>query len=1316
MDFDALNEDQQLAAMVAGVFGFDFTEVMLRAALKASRRGLKARPKDLWQELRSAGWADAETLHAFTLPTAVAAALRHPDRDAIFAAVEKAVRSRGGRSEQGIWKCARGLAWLGVLQRDELAIEDAAQYYEAQSTSRQISDPIELAWLQAGGEDWMPEPRILRLRRLISALLAGQDCESLQVSAELASELELPIVFLDAVADFALLRGDHVTLEQVAERPDGRLCPARAYQHFLGCRYGDAVRTLDETEAARGDVSWSVVSATVRVLTSIACGDMAGARKAAAGNHRGKCTTSDMLRRLVKNWDQETRIERYSFRPDTLFNATLLLAFQSWQGDRPPRWELQRSEDLPRRLAQHGWHWLAAEASRALARLSAHCTGAEITCAHDKDWPCLPLGDFRQEDDWRVQLRSITSIISRSADNEKEIVRENQKRLAWVLSEDEGEWELTAYEQKMGKRGWTKGRARFFFELAQSHNELDYLSELDHQICKCVHRTTRYGYYRSGVDLNAALPLLARHPRLFRDSTATPLSLHRAEAELHIVEEGDFVKLIASPWAQEPGVALFDDEYERIAMAEISTEFAEIARVVGPEGLRVPSAQSAQVAELCSHMGRIAPVHSDLAPVADTVIDGDPRAHMLMAPLDEGLQFQLRVRPIADFAMQIPGRGARQLSRRTLEGLETIARDHECELRNAERVLDACPLLSPNPQSSWKLPVAADALETLLALQDLGDAVVLEWPSCAPILIQRAQLGAFTVQIGDAADWFTLDGELRIDADTVFKMRDIVSAMRDSRDGYLRMGKGQVLALADDLRKPLESTVAYVEERGGKLRLHPLAGLALRELAESAGNAELSRRWQALCERVDGVKNPRMPRTFRAELRDYQRVGYDWLHRLGQAGFGACLADDMGLGKTVQVLGLLLARATQGPALVIAPTSVCANWAHEAERFAPTLNPTLLRDSRDRAADIAKLGKRDLLICSYGMLPFELETLSSRRWNTLVLDEAQAIKNPKAKRTAAVTQIEADMRIAATGTPIENRLNELWSIFNFLNPGLLGTRAAFDKRWGVPIQEGDGKLRKQLRKLLSPFILRRRKEDVLAELPAKTEIIHEVELSERDLAFYEVMRREAESDLGEGSEQMLVLAHLTRLRRACCSPHLVDEKMPAVPAKQEAFVEIVEELLASGHRALVFSQFVGHLALLRSYLDEAGISYQYLDGATPGPTRDARVAAFQDGEGELFLISLKAGGTGLNLTGADYVIHMDPWWNPAAEDQASDRAHRLGQTRPVTVYRLVARGTIEEKIVKLHTRKRDLADGLLSGNETATPLSIADLADLLREQ
>jgi SNF2 family DNA or RNA helicase len=318
--------------------------------------------------------------------------------------------------------------------------------------------------------------------------------------------------------------------------------------------------------------------------------------------------------------------------------------------------------------------------------------------------------------------------------------------------------------------------------------------------------------------------------------------------------------------------------------------------------------------------------------------------------------------------------------------------------------------------------------------------------------------------------------------------------------------------------------------------------------------------------------------------------------------------------------------------------------------------------------------------------------------------------------------LQGQFKLLTTGTPIENHLAELWNLFRFINPGLLGSLESFNQRFAIPIERyQDRQARNKLKKLIQPFLLRRTKNQVLEQLPSRTEIALHVDLSQAEMAFYEALRQQALSkltalDAPSGQKHLQILAEIMKLRRACCHTRLVmpDSQLPS--AKLQVFGEVLDELLDNKHKALVFSQFVDHLRLIRDYLDEHGIHYQYLDGSTPTGQRKKRVDAFQAGAGDVFLISLKAGGTGLNLTAADYVIHMDPWWNPAVEDQASDRVHRIGQQRPVTIYRLVAKDTIEEKIVDLHQHKRDLADSLLEGADLTGKMSADELLRLLSER
>ncbi len=362
-----------------------------------------------------------------------------------------------------------------------------------------------------------------------------------------------------------------------------------------------------------------------------------------------------------------------------------------------------------------------------------------------------------------------------------------------------------------------------------------------------------------------------------------------------------------------------------------------------------------------------------------------------------------------------------------------------------------------------------------------------------------------------------------------------------------------------------------------------------------------------------------------------------------------------------------------------------------------------------------------MLVVSYGLMQQESDLLGSVKWHTIVLDEAQAIKNITAKRSQAAMNLKGDFRIITTGTPIENHLGELWTLFNFINPGLLGPLKRFNERFAVPVERNnDRRVKKRLKKLIQPFILRRNKTGVLEELPAKTEVMLHVEMDKKERAFYEALRQNALQNLEQdtapaGQKHLKILAEIMRLRRACCHPRLIMPESPLSGAKLTLFGEVISELLENRHKALVFSQFVGHLEILREYLDGKKIDYRYLDGSTPAKARQDQVARFQKGEGDLFLISLKAGGLGLNLTAASYVIHMYPWWNPAVEDQASDRAHQIGQQHPVTVYRLVTRGTIEEKIISLHRKKRDLADSLLDGSDMSGKISAVELLRLIRE-
>lgn len=456
---------------------------------------------------------------------------------------------------------------------------------------------------------------------------------------------------------------------------------------------------------------------------------------------------------------------------------------------------------------------------------------------------------------------------------------------------------------------------------------------------------------------------------------------------------------------------------------------------------------------------------------------------------------------------------------------------------------------------------------------------------------------------------------------------------------------------------------------------------------------------------------PDLPTGLVATLRPYQKLGLAWLQFLRTLGAGGLLADDMGLGKTVTTLAFLLREREESgarPSLVVCPTSVAGGWVREAARFTPGLRVHLYHGAARGSLTPEVLAEHDVFVTTYALLRRDVEALEKIPFRAVVLDEAQNIKSAESQAARAARRLRADLRLCLTGTPMENRLRELWSLASFANPGILGSVQTFERLYERPIStDPSSAAGEELRALLRPFLLRRTKKEVLPELPPKTEMDRVVTLSREDRRIYDALahtlRESVRRDIerrGLRASTLSVFTALTRLRQMACDPRLVDPRLSdRMSAKREAFLDLVRELVQTGRRALVFSQFVALLTLWRVDLDAEGIAYEYLDGATV--KRDEVVRRFQEGSAPLFLISLKAGGSGLNLTAADTVIHCDPWWNPAVEDQATDRAYRIGQEQAVTVVRLVARGTIEEKIGALKAKKRELTSAIISDEPRA---------------
>jgi superfamily II DNA or RNA helicase len=940
------------------------------------------------------------------------------------------------------------------------------------------------------------------------------------------------------------------------------------------------------------------------------------------------------------------------------------------------------------------------------------------------------IGSLRIEEPWRRGLKALVRVASST--REDRAPEGARRRLVWLVNVHDGSIDLHPLEQKRNARGeWTRGRpvalARF-----QKGTSLEPLSPHDQPIRNSLVKDYLYYGTELRFEWDKLLPALVGHPLLFLErAPQVPVQFVRGEPEIVVSEVAEALSIHFSHAVTGNRFILVEETPTRFKVVEVTEDHRRIARILGESGLKVPASGREDVLTAIAGISSLVTVHSSVAGAAQEVVavDADPRPHIHLLPAGGGLRLQAYVRPFGDGGPYLkPGVGAENLLAE-IEGkrLQT-RRDLKDEARRADEVEARCSILAgvADMDRHWEVDHPEDCLQLLLdlkAVQEEGKAIV-EWPEGEKLRVTReASFQHLRMKIRGKVDWFEMSGELQLEDDLVVDMKRLIELIEHGSSRFVLMGEGHYLALSQELHRRLKDLEAFSDRRGKEIRIHPLASLALGDLTDRLEHLEVDQAWKKRVESLGRLEQvvPTVPSTLKAELREYQVDGYRWLVRLASMGMGACLADDMGLGKTIQALGVILERAAQGPTLVVAPTSVCMNWVGEAGRFAPTLRLGVFGGAH-REDMVRKLGPHDVLVCSYGLLQQEAELLTSVEWSTIVLDEAQAIKNMATKRSQAAMGLRGGFKLITTGTPIENHLGEFYTLFNFINPGLLGSQRRFNGRFAIPIERNnDRDARRRLKKLIQPFILRRLKSQVLEELPPRTEVILQVEMSPEETAFYEALRRKALEELEldnspAAQKRIRILAEITKLRQAACNPRLVMPQSHLPSSKLQVFGEIVAELIESKHKALVFSQFVGHLGLIRQYLDRQGIDYRYLDGSTLPRERQHQVKSFQEGRGDLFLISLKAGGLGLNLTAADYVIHMDPWWNPAVEDQASDRAHRIGQRHPVTVYRLVTRHTIEEKIVKLHGEKRDLASSLLDGSEISGRVTAEELMQLIRDE
>ena len=949
------------------------------------------------------------------------------------------------------------------------------------------------------------------------------------------------------------------------------------------------------------------------------------------------------------------------------------------------------------------------------------------------------------EPEWKAVLGQLrNSLVKIRRDDEAKVSSDSGKRIVWSLSIDDygdNRFEITdiaPYLRVVGADPVTKGERLLDVHKLNAGRYEALLTEGEKALAAQINANVN-PFYRDNLEVNETiLALLCGLPNLERYEeicdrwgnpvrrSVTPIVFEKVSCQMEsrIAEDGGVDLFIPSEilTARESFVirkVKGEERYQYVPITPAVKRIVKVFDAIGDKGhIILPREGAAAATDVLESLASVIPF---AGPSAEDVADlprvaAQTDLAMRLDYDETDLTIRGVVLPVAEnssVAMD-PGKGLAEKVVTTATGSYLLVRDLAAEREKFSRVVESLAAFGDwfDGTCTWRIGDLAQALDALVALKALDPAVPLEWIDQRRLDVASAPKSGVALESSRTAEeWFSVKGSFTLDNGRVLNVLDVLAGMPSRAGRYVRLSDGAFVALTKSMVREMEALAAAGRRKGGALDV-PRAALPMLDKAFDATDEDAVPLPEVMAKSASEIRSvlarrPTVPGTLQAELRPYQLDGYRWLSRLAACGFGSCLADDMGLGKTLQIIALLLERSKDGPSLVVAPASVCGNWRREIRRFAPTLVP-LLAMERDDSGTESRPG--DVVIASYGYLLFHEEELVKCAWNGLVLDEAQAIKNDASKRAHLVKRFSARFRVAATGTPVENRLGELWSLFDFLNPGLLGPAASFAQRF---VQ--NGKASSELKKLVKPLILRRLKGEVLDDLPEKTEITLSVNLGKDERSAYEGCRLHALASLETKDEddRISILAELTRLRRFCCHPSLVLGKSDLPSAKMEALVDLLGELHEGHHRALVFSQFTDYLSLVRRVVETHGWTCKYLDGTTPTRQRERLVEEFQRGDGDFFLISLKAGGTGLNLTAANYVILLDPWWNPAVENQAADRAHRIGQTQPVTIYRLVSVDTVEERVIELHKEKNAMAADLLEGTSN-TSFTSKDLLNLFR--
>lgn len=931
------------------------------------------------------------------------------------------------------------------------------------------------------------------------------------------------------------------------------------------------------------------------------------------------------------------------------------------------------------------------------------------------------LGTIRLKEEWEVVLEDVQGLLTKDT----KVRKDDDRRIVYHVSTEYSR--VKVKEQRRLKSGaWSMGTEVAFSSYCKG--EIEAMTEKDILAAKTVAAECDYSY---DIRPSMILPHMVGEDRVFLETGngVRPLVVAEEPPYISLYPEGKLLRI-------ESNVKLDNTSHgpDSVQVSMNGDSKIVVTRLTPQQKLllskllkltSIPVSATEQLKPLLELMAKHVEIHTPLIEGGSSLEQRKGRTTLTlrMEPQRDTFWVTPQIQPLEGGSLRLtPGEGKHVVFDEA-EGVRyQITRNLKAEKQNFDLLALEGGLDVDEDGSMLEIEEMLDLLEFV---QEHPDTCEMEWQEGTKYRVRKVNPSKeVNVGLVSRQNWFDIEGEVELDEGQVFSSAEFLRLMSEGLVGrrFVRLSDGEYVALTEQLTKQLQqlSILAQYDRKGAHIPRYQVGAIA--EALERNGNVvKADKGFEQLKKKIQTAAKMKIavPEQLKAELRDYQEEGFRWMVRLTEWGAGACLADDMGLGKTVQTIALMLYRAKKGATLVVCPASVIYNWKAELERFAPTLEVTLMSEVEDRKKAIVQAQKYGVVLTTYGLLVREAELMRTKKWNLVVLDEAHTIKNRSTKMSAAAMDLQSQARVILTGTPVQNYLSELWNLFQFLNPGLLGTFEHFTNRYILPIERDENKaVQTQLRHAIQPFLLRRTKAEVVEELPDKTEIIHLVEMSDDERMAYEALRLSAQEKVEEEKKMGVnVLSMITRLREAACSVSLVSKDWAGGSSKIEAFKELVGQIVMGGNRVLVFSQFTGFLAQVREALNEMkDMRYLYLDGSTPTRQRAEMVKQFQHGNVPVFLISLKAGGLGLNLTGANYVIHLDPWWNPAIEQQATDRAYRIGQHQNVTVYHLVSDHTIEQKILRLHKTKRDMADALLEGTNLGRAMTLEDLKYLVETE